>query len=268
MTKLRFFQVDAFTDVPFKGNPAAICLLDTELPDATMQAIAYENNLAETAFVLSIDNGFSLRWFTPTVEIKLCGHATLATAHILWEKELLSGGETARFFTRSGWLTVTKNEQYIQLDFPRFELSNGEIPPAIINALDVKPINAACASDGRFIIEVATEAEVRALKPDFTILKNYEVAVVTSQGDHSGYDFVSRSFTAAHGVDEDPVTGSSHCALAPYWAQKLGRNNLSAFQASARGGALKLQVAGDRVLIAGKAITVIEGFFNLKNIGD
>ncbi len=265
MTTLTFFQVDAFTEIPFKGNPAAICLLDNELSAELMQEIAKENNLAETAFVLPVENGFNLRWFTPTVEIKLCGHATLASAHVLWEKGILSHGQTASFYTKSGLLTVTKSYDWIQLNFPRFGLNKTAIPGEIISALAATPINTVCASDGRFIIEVATEDEVRLLKPDFSILKNYEVAVVTSQAEpSSGYDFISRTFTALHGVDEDPVTGSSHCALAPYWAEKLKKNSLSAFQASARGGALKLQVVGERVLIEGKAVTVIEGVFKLK----
>jgi PhzF family phenazine biosynthesis protein len=264
MAQITFFQVDAFTDMPFKGNPAAICLLNEELPEAVMQQIAFENNLAETAFILQTEDGFSLRWFTPTVEVKLCGHATLASAHILWEKGILPENATARFFTKSGLLTVTKKDDWIQLNFPRFRLSAADLPEEMMDALGCTAVHTMIASDGRFIIEVASEKEVLSLKPDFSILKNFATAVITSRAEAtSSYDFISRSFTSSHGVDEDPVTGSSHCGLAPYWAGKLGKNHLLAYQASARGGALNLQVTDDKVLIEGKAVTVIEGIFYL-----
>ena len=264
MAHISFFQVDAFTDTPFKGNPAAICLLEAVMPEELMQKIAFENNLAETAFILQTEDGFSLRWFTPTVEVKLCGHATLASAHILWEKGVLPESSTARFFTKSGLLTVTKKNEWIQLNFPKFGLSDVDVPQEMINALGSNPINSMTASDGRFILELANEKEVLSLKPDFSVLKNYETIVVTSQSEpSSAYDFISRSFVPAHGINEDPVTGSSHCALAPYWSEKLGKNNLYAYQASSRGGALNLQVIDDRVLIEGKAVTVIEGVLKL-----
>ncbi len=260
MTKITFFQVDAFTDIPFKGNPAAVCLMQEEFPATLLQQIAMENNLAETAFLLKAADGYNLRWFTPTVEIKLCGHATVASAHVLWRKGMLPVTDTARFFTKSGLLTVTKNDEWIQLNFPRFNYSKVAIHNDIIKALCITPINSVRSGDGRFIIEVADEKEVTSLDPDFSVLKNHETVVVTSKASaSSGYDFISRSFTAAYGVNEDPVTGSSHCTLAPYWSEKLGKDKLSAYQASARGGALKLQVAHDRVLIEGKAVTVIEG---------
>ncbi|MEO5996304.1 MAG: PhzF family phenazine biosynthesis protein [Chitinophagaceae bacterium] len=264
MKHISFYQVDAFTDTPFKGNPAAICLLEVVIPDDLMQKIAFENNLAETAFVLQTEDGFTLRWFTPTVEIKLCGHATLASAHILWEKGILPESTSARFFTESGLLTVTKKSEWIQLNFPRFSLSKVDVPKEIIDALGSNPINAVYSSDGRFILELANEKEVLSLKPDFSVLKNYETVVATSQSEpSSAYDFISRSFVPAHGVDEDPVTGSSHCALAPYWSEKLGKQNLFAYQASSRGGALNLLVEDDRVLIEGKAVTIIEGVLRL-----
>lgn len=265
LTNLTFFQVDAFTDIPFKGNPAAICLLEHEIPVSLMQQIAIENNLAETAYVLKITNGFGLRWFTPAVEIRLCGHATLASAHILWEKGMVPATETISFHTKSGLLPITKNREWIQMDFPAFSFSKTEIDAEIVEALGIFPKNSMLASDGRLVIEIDNEAQLRSFKPDFSVLKSHDVViVVTCKSEASSeYDFISRSFTASHGVDEDPVTGSSHCVLAPYWSQKLGKDTLSAFQASARGGALKLQVAGDRVLIQGKAVTVIEGVFRV-----
>ncbi len=260
MTKITFLQVDAFSDVPFKGNPAAVCLMEEDLPATLLQQIAMENNLAETAFLLKVEDGFNLRWFTPTVEIKLCGHATVASAHVLWEKGMLPVTDTAKFFTKSGLLTVTKKGEWIQLNFPRFNFISVAVHDDIIKALGVTPINSVRSDDGRFIIEVADEKEVESLDPDFSILKNHETVVVTSKASVSSeYDFISRSFTAIHGVNEDPVTGSSHCTLAPYWSQKLGKDTLCAYQASARGGALNLQVVNDRVLIEGKAVTVIEG---------
>lgn len=267
MTKITFFQVDAFTDIAFKGNPAAVCLMEEALPATLLQQIAMENNLAETAFLLKAADGYNLRWFTPTVEIKLCGHATLASAHVLWEKGILSSNDTARFFTMSGLLTVTKNGDWIQLNFPRFNFSDANVPDDIIKALKITPVNTVRSDDGRFVIEVATEKEVIDLDPDFSILVKHETLVVTSKASEtSTYDFISRSFTAAHGVNEDPVTGSSHCTLAPYWAAKSGKTKLSAYQASARGGALKLQVEGDRVLIEGRAVTVIEGLLRYPGV--
>lgn len=260
MTHIPFFQVDAFSAVPFKGNPAAICIPDEALPAELMQEIAKENNLAETAFVSKTADGFGLRWFTPTVEIKLCGHATLASAHILWEQGILTPGETARFHTKSGLLVVTRNDAWIQLDFPRFNHHSITAPQAMTRALHLAPLHAVCADDGRYIIEVASENEVLSCQPDFNVLKNFEVVVVTSRAaDDSPYNFISRTFAPSHGVDEDSVTGSSHCALVPYWANKLQQNKLFARQASARGGDLRLTLAGDRVLIEGKAVTVIEG---------
>jgi PhzF family phenazine biosynthesis protein len=264
LINITFFQIDAFTDVPFKGNPAAVCLLEEDIPSEVMQQIAMENNLAETAFLLKVENGYSLRWFTPTVEIKLCGHATLASAHVLWERDILPASETAKFFTKSGLLTVTKTKSGSQLNFPRFGFRKADVHEDVIRALGVNPVNVVQSDDTRFVIEIDNERDITLLNPDFAVLKNYETVVVTSKADAlSKYDFVSRSFTAAHGVNEDPVTGSSHCVLAPYWAEKLRKNKLIAFQASERGGTLKLEVVGDRVLIEGEAVTIIEGVLKI-----
>ncbi|MBE7174214.1 MAG: PhzF family phenazine biosynthesis protein [Williamsia sp.] len=264
-TKIPFYQVDAFTAVPFQGNPAATCLLQQALPEKMMQQIALENNLPETAFLLPAGDGsYHLRWFTPTTEIKLCGHGTLATAHILWEKGLLGGKETARFHTLSGLLTVQKKEDWLQLNFPAFALHEQELPAGMAAALGITPLASYCAEDGRWVVELDSEAALRSLKPDFTELKKFPSVVVTAKtGKDSSYDFVSRSFAPAHGIDEDPVTGSSHCALVPYWRSRLNKSSFSAFQASARGGELKLKLDGSRVLIEGKAVTVLEGFFTI-----
>lgn len=253
------FQVDAFTAVPFKGNPAAICLPEKVLADELMQAIAAENNLAETAFLNKEQDGYRLRWFTPTVEIDLCGHATLASAHILWQEGILAAGEQARFHTRSGLLTAEQKGDWIELDFPVTSYNQSQLPPAMKDALGVQPVNVVYGN-GRYLIEVATAPEVGAVRPDFNVLKHYDAVVVTSVGDNDNpYDFVSRSFVPSHGVDEDPVTGSSHCLLVPYYAAKLKKQVFHAFQVSARGGELKLHLNGDRVLIAGQAVTVLTG---------
>jgi len=263
MTAIRFFQVDAFSNIPFKGNPAAICLLDSPLEAETMQRIAAENNLAETAFVSARPDGFDLRWFTPTVEVDLCGHATLATAHILWEQRVIAESQEARFYTRSGLLRCTKDGDWIQLDFPKADIVEMELPAAVRDALNVHPVNSVYAKD-RFIVELEGQDLVEQAKPDLKVLKDYDLVVITGKGKSSGpYDFVSRTFVPSHGVDEDQVTGSSHCGLVPYWAGRLGKTEMLAFQASERGGELKLKLAGDRVLIAGQAVTVITGTFHI-----
>ncbi len=261
MKKTKFFQVDAFASRPFKGNPAAVCLLNEEISAEQMQWIAAENNLAETAFVSPAEDGFNLRWFTPTVEIDLCGHATLATSHILWQENILSEEETARFHTRSGLLTASKKGEWVELDFPASVIKAAELPEGIRTGLDIHPVNVVFAKD-RYLIELATPEEVASLVPDFSALKEYDALIVTSPGAISSpYDFVSRTFAPSHGIDEDSVTGSSHCALVPYYSAKLGKKQFFAYQASARGGELKLELAGDRVLIAGQAVTVISGTF-------
>jgi PhzF family phenazine biosynthesis protein len=256
------FQVDAFTADPFKGNPAGVCLLRAPAEASWMQNVAAEMNLAETAFPLPEGDGFRLRWFTPMVEVKLCGHATLATAHVLWEQGLLPQDREARFETLSGGLAARRDGDLIELDFPaRPPLPE---PPAwaeaVVGALGVKPVFIGMSAED-VIFEAADEGTVRALEPDFAALRSLPArgVIVTSRAAERRFDFISRFFAPAVGVDEDPVTGSSHTVLVPYWAKKLGKTAFTAYQASARGGVLYLKLAGDRVKIAGRAVTVIRG---------
>lgn len=263
MNKIRFFQVDAFAEKQFKGNPAAVCLLYDEIFKERMQAIAAENNLSETAFVVKVKDGFNLKWFTPTVEVDLCGHATLASAHILWQEGAIPENETIRFYTRSGLLTAVRKNGWIELDFPASFEKESSLPQEALIALNVKPVNVVF-SETRYLVELASEDEVADCKPDFNVLKNHQMIVLTSRGNKSSkYDFVSRSFAPAHGIDEDPVTGSSHCCLTPYWSKRLGKSEMFAYQASERGGEIKVKLSGDRVLFSGKAVTVIAGYFML-----
>lgn len=258
---MRIFQIDAFADAAFKGNPAAVCLLDDRDVDAPwMQSVAAEMNLSETAFVGRQDHEWSLRWFTPTVEVDLCGHATLATAHALLEEGLLSDGGTARFHTKSGVLTATLAGDLIELDFPAKVAAPAEPPDGLIEALGTQPVRVS-RNTFDYLVEMTNEDEVRSLTPDHTLLRRVAARgiIVTSRSATPSFDFVSRFFAPASGVDEDPVTGSAHCALAPYWAPRLGKNEFIAYQASPRGGVLKVTLAGDRVRLAGRAITVLRG---------
>jgi PhzF family phenazine biosynthesis protein len=260
MTTLPFFQVDAFADGPLTGNPAAVMPLDQWLDEGLMQRIAGENNLSETAFTVpseSEDADFDLRWFTPTTEVELCGHATLAAAHVL-----LTGDEV-RFSTRSGILKVRRDDELLQLDLPAAPLSEVR-EPDLCTALGLpdSPVWLATACNDAAIIEVADEAAVRSTAPDFGALaKIHRMAIVTARGDRE--DVVSRVFVPYCGIDEDPVTGSAHAALVPYWAKRLGRHEFTALQASKRGGLLQCRDAGERVIIGGKCVTVIEGHFQL-----
>lgn len=258
---IAFFHVDAFTDGPFSGNPAAVCLLEAPADAAWMRRVAAEVNLSEAAFVVPIDGGFGLRWFTPEVEVDLCGHATLASAHVLWERGTLPRAQPARFSTRSGWLTAACDGGSITLDFPALPLTPGPIPPEAVAALGVEPLmTGTCGA--RWMAEVASEETVRGLKPDFARLRALtgRALMVTARArPGAGYDFVSRYFAPWVGVDEDPVTGVAHCALGPFWAARLGKPRLTAFQASSRGGWLRVEAAGDRVKLGGQAVTVIAG---------
>lgn len=253
-------QVDAFTATAFAGNPAAVCVLPEARDAAWMQLVAREMNLSETAFVLRLEDGFSLRWFTPRVEVDLCGHATLASAHTLWESGLLPVSEPARFHTRSGLLTARKDGAWIELDFPSEPATPVEPPPGLLEALGVLPV---LVGRNRFdyLVEVDDEDAVRATAPDFGALEKIEArgVIVTARSSSPDFSFVSRFFAPAVGVDEDPVTGSAHCCLGPLWAARLGTPTLTAYQASARGGAVRVTVAGDRVLLGGQAITVMHG---------
>jgi PhzF family phenazine biosynthesis protein len=260
---MRLFQIDAFTDSAFKGNPAAVCLLDGRDVDAAwMQNVAAEMNLSETAFLQRRDDehDWSLRWFTPTIEVALCGHATLAAAHALLEEGLLPPGGTARFHTKSGALTATQTGDSIELDFPAKVAKPSEPAEGLIEALGAHPMHVA-RNEFDYLVEMASEDDIRSLKPDHAMLRRLPVrgVIVTSRASTPGFDFVSRFFAPGSGVDEDPVTGSAHCALAPFWAPRLGKTEFTAYQASPRGGVLRVTLAGDRVTLAGRAVTVLRG---------
>jgi len=253
--------VDAFTAEPFRGNPAAVCLLAAPRDAGWMQSVAAEMNLAETAFVHPEGGALRLRWFTPKVEVDLCGHATLAAAHVLWQTGRLGPGERARFETRSGALVAARRGDEIELDFPATPVHAAKPPPELLPALRIAPGAARFTGRSRFdwLVEVGSEAEVRALAPDFALLRPVggRGVIVTSAAAAAGFDFVSRFFAPAAGIDEDPVTGSAHCALAPYWGGRLRRDAMAGWQASARGGAVGVRLAGDRVLLYGRAVTVL-----------
>jgi PhzF family phenazine biosynthesis protein len=255
---LSITQIDAFTDRPFAGNPAAVCLLPEARDAAWMQAVAGEMNLAETAFLVRRSDGFDLRWFTPAVEVALCGHATVASAHALWEEGHLAPGEQARFHTLSGLLTADQIGDWIELDFPAKPETTSPAPEGLIEALGATPkYIGKNAFD--YLVELDSEATVRGLKPNHTVLRKLPVrgVIVTSRA--SEYDFISRFFAPGSGIDEDPVTGSSHCCLGPYWAPRLGKTEFVAYQASARGGVVRVRLVDDRVKLGGQAVTVLRG---------
>ena len=257
---LKIVQVDAFTDRPFAGNPAAVCILDAPRDPQWMQSVAREMNLSETAFLSGPPDSFNLRWFTPAAEVALCGHATLATAHVLWTEGLLPLEDTARFHTKSGVLTADRRGDWIELDFPSQAVAPHEPPAGLLAALGVRP-QFVGKNKTDFLIEVASEQDVRALAPDFGKFRSLPIrgVMVTSRSATSGVDFVSRFFAPGVGVDEDPVTGSAHCALAPHWAARLAKDEMIGYQASARGGTVRVRVAGDRVKLGGQAVTVLKG---------
>jgi PhzF family phenazine biosynthesis protein len=259
--KIPIYTVDAFTDKPFSGNPAGVCPLDEPIDDKTMQQIALEMNLSETAFLQKMGEGtYNLRWFSPTVEVDLCGHATLASSHILWETGMEDKSTTLQFHTRSGLLKGNYYKGEIGLDFPLVESKQVEIPEVLTKALGVKPVNLHMTK-WYYIAELDSEDSVRKVKPDFTLLGSLEAwgTIITARATMPGYDFVSRFFAPAKGIPEDPVTGSAHCALGPYWSHKLGKDAFKAYQASARGGTLGVKVTKDRVLLTGFAVTVLTG---------
>jgi PhzF family phenazine biosynthesis protein len=255
------YQVDAFTDRPFAGNPAAVCLLSEPRPDAWQQAVAAEMNLAETAFLLPEEDSWRLRWFTPAVEVDLCGHATLASAHVLWETGRLPGDATARFRTRSGVLTASRRGAWIDLDFPATPVQPADEPAGLADALGVRGRHRGKTRGGYHLVELDSEEAVRSVRPDFARLAELsEFAVmVTSRAASPGYDFVSRFFAPGAGVPEDPVTGSAHCCLGPFWSERLGKQDLVGFQASARSGVVRVGVRGDRVHLGGQAVLVLRG---------
>lgn len=256
----RVVQVDAFTSQPFAGNPAAVCILPEPRDKIWMQLVAREMNLSETAFLVSVEDGYNLRWFTPATEVDLCGHATLASAHVLWEEEHLKPDQEARFHTRSGLLTARRAGDWIELNFPATPENPDSAPPGLVEALGVTPRYVG-KNQFDYLIEVESETTVRTLKPNLAQLATLPVRgiIVTSHATTPEYDFVSRFFAPGAGIPEDPVTGSAHCCLGPFWSQRMGKDNFVAYQASERGGVVHVRVAGERVLLAGQAVTVLRG---------
>lgn len=257
---LPLFQVDAFTNRPFAGNPAAVCVLDEPGDAAWMQDVAREMNLAETAFLQKQADGYDLRWFTPAVEVDLCGHATLASAHVLWEAGYLPPQEQARFHTKSGLLTAERRGDWIEMNFPAKPDESVESIPGLQEALGITPLYMGI-SQFDCLVEVESEAAVRALQPDLARVAAIPARgiIVTARASTPGYDFVSRFFAPRVGVPEDPVTGSAHCVLSPFWTRRLGREELTGYQASPRGGVVRVRLDGERVLLGGQAVTVLRG---------
>lgn len=267
---LRFFMVDAFTDQAFAGNPAAVCLLEGKAEAEWMQKVAAEMNLSETAFLSPREEGFDLRWFTPAVEVALCGHATLASGHVLFESGRLDSSETASFHTRSGLLTARRRDGRVEIDLPALPVEECTLPKAACQALGLSIDDLVTVGrtdeidDSQVLVEVKSAALVRELAPDFRSLRQVGAAswIVTARNDghkHPEADFISRYFAPAVGIDEDPVTGAGHCSLVPHWGAKLGKTEVLGFQASARGGLVWGRQEGDRILLAGSAYTVLRG---------
>lgn len=257
---VKIFQIDAFTNEPFKGNPAAVCILEKPAKEQWMQNIASEMNLSETAFLVPGTDGFDLRWFTPTTEVDLCGHATLASAHALWQEGVIPTNQPIRFNSRSGLLTARLNAEWIELDFPANMVEAVQPPKGLAEALgvDIKFIG---WDETDYLVEVENEKIIRDLRPDIKALKTFPVRciIVTSRAGSGDYNFVSRVFAPGAGIDEDPVTGSAHCSLGPFWATRLNKQEMLGYQASTRGGAVRVTLKKDRVLLGGQAVTVFQG---------
>lgn len=253
------YQVDAFAEEIFKGNPAGVCILERAADEEWMQNIAMEMNLSETAFLYPLNEGYNLRWFTPEAEVDLCGHATLASAHILWETGILNKKEDAVFFTKSGRLSARKDGEYILLNFPSEADKQVEVPEGLIECLGVQILYVG-KNRMDYIVEVENDEVARKLKPNFEMMKKIDTRgiIVTSLSSDARYDFVSRFFVPSIGINEDPVTGSAHCCLAPFWEKRLNKKEFMAYQVSKRGGELIVSLSEneDRVYIGGKAITV------------
>jgi predicted PhzF superfamily epimerase YddE/YHI9 len=253
------YVVDAFTSRPFRGNPAAVVPLESPRDGAWMQSVAAEMRHSETAFPLRAGESWKLRWFTPAVEVDLCGHATLAAAHVLWEAGLAPRDRELLFDTRSGRVAAFSRGDRIEMIFPSWPAPATPAPPGLMEALGARPLFCG-ASHGNWLVQLSDEAAVRAVRPDFAALgRNGWSVIVTALSASPEFDFVSRYFAVPYGIDEDPVTGSSHCTLAPHWAGILGRSRLVGFQASARGGVVAVESAGERVLISGQAVSVLSG---------
>lgn len=258
---IRIVQVDAFTNKPFAGNPAAVCVLPQAAPDEWMRHVAREMNLSETAFLTPCEGGYRLRWFTPAVEVDLCGHATVASAHVLWQDGHLPAGRQARFHTRSGLLLADQRGEWIELDFPAKAVAAAPAPAELLPALGIPQAVFVGRNEFDYFLEVDSEDTLRRLTPDHSTLRKLPVrgVIVTARAQTGEFDFVSRFFAPGSGIDEDPVTGSAHCALGPYWSERLGKRELTAFQASARGGVVRVRLQGDRVILGGQAVTVMTG---------
>lgn len=254
------FHVDAFAERPFSGNPAAVCLLPSWKEDCWLQAVGREMNLSETAFLVPTAGGFDLRWFTPKAEVDLCGHATLASAHVLWQQNLANPGDVIRFSTKSGVLKAVRMRDAVELDFP-LEPDEPADPPA--NLLSALGVSARYVGKNRldYVVEVESEQMLRQVAPDFKLLATIlcRGVIVTSRSADPQFDFVSRAFFPRLGVDEDPVCGSAHCCLGPFWKRRTGKNNFVAYQASARGGVVKVRLAQNRAFLGGKAVIVAKG---------
>jgi PhzF family phenazine biosynthesis protein len=253
-------QIDAFTDQPFAGNPAAVCLMSGPADERWMQRVASEVNLAETAFLYPQESGYHLRWFTPAAEVALCGHATLATAHLLWQDGHAKADAVLSFSTRSGELRARKRGEWIELDFPARPVDPVTPPAGLLEALGVTAVFVG-KSTYDYLVEVESSDTVRGLKPNLSVLTQLSVrgAIVTARSSNTQFDFISRFFAPGVGVPEDPVTGSAHCTLGPYWQSKLGKSEFVAWQASPRGGMVRVRVMNDRVFLGGKAVTVFRG---------
>jgi len=257
---LPLYQVDAFTETPFRGNPAGVCLLDGPRDEAWMQSVAAEMNLSETAFLERRGDSFQIRWFTPKVEVALCGHATLASAHVLFEEGIVAAESPVSFQSRSGPLFAARRNGLIELDFPARLEQSAPAPPGLAEALGAEPKYLGRNVDD-YLVLVEDEEAVRRLRPDFAALAKVSArgVIVTAPASSAGFDFVSRFFAPAVGIDEDPVTGSAHCCLAPFWKARLGKESLVGYQASARGGVVRVRVADDRVFLGGTAVLVFRG---------
>ncbi len=258
------YQVDAFTSEPFAGNPAAVCILENDMPDAWKQNVASEMNLSETAFALPESEGFLLRWFTPQTEVSLCGHATLATAHILWQQGIVSSSQQAHFRTlRSGLLSAVKRENWIAMDFPAIVTEETQALPGLEEGLGAKPVRCHIHHEKKgdtHLVELESEETVRNLRPDLAALQKAGagVVLVTARSESQEFDFVSRFFAPAIGIDEDPVTGFAHCCLVPYWSKIMGKRSFTAFQASNRGGIVRCELRDERVMLCGQAKTIFK----------
>ncbi len=260
LRQINLIQVDAFSAEAFGGNPAAVCLLPGPRDEAWMANVAMEMNLAETAFLYPIADGYILRWFTPAIEVDLCGHATLASAHVLWSEGCLPPAAVARFHTKSGLLTCRQRGEWIEMDFPSNPAASAPAPPQLAAALGVHPVSVS-RNQFDYLAEVPDEAVLRSLRPRFDLLREIPMRglIVTAPSSAPEFDFVSRFFAPGAGIDEDPVTGSAHTALAPFWASRLGKTEMTAFQASRRGGVVRVRLDGDRVVLSGQAITTLRG---------